>query len=44
MVVSTNAGNTGPDGLDAATVIIGIDRETSEADGTVIVYPTTLNR
>ena len=38
MVVSTNAGNTGPDGLDAATVIIGIDRETSEADGTVIVY------
>lgn len=38
MVVSTNAGNTGPDGLDADTKIIGIDRETSEADGTVIVY------
>lgn len=38
MVVSSNAGNTGPDGLDANTVITGIDRETADADGTVIVY------
>jgi len=38
MVVSSNAGNAGPNGVDAATVIIGIDRETTEADGTVTVY------
>lgn len=38
MVVSSNAGNAGPNGVDAATVIIGIDRETTEADGTVVVY------
>lgn len=38
MVVSSNAGNAGPNGVDAATVIIGIDRETTDADGTVTVY------
>lgn len=38
MVVSSNAGNAGPNGVDAATVIIGIDRETADADGTVTVY------
>lgn len=38
MVLSSNAGNTGPNGLDAATKIIGIDRETTDADGTVTLY------
>ncbi len=38
MVVSSNSGNSGPNGVDASTVIIGIDRETGDADGTVLVY------